>query len=242
MDPYKTATCAMKIRTLLSLIIPSLALNLSHSVTYGQKLKNNKTYFTTPSKVGLYVKVSLQNSKTAGSGGLLGAVISSAGSSGKYDEPLRVLDPQLNPLGRFEEFYKATYSAKGKTVMTVRENLDSVELKEFEDPSAAGKKYYKKDLRFLKENLNIDEILIVFVEYGIRGIYSYGIETNRVGEATVQTQVINLSDNSYIMKESSRAYEDVAGKWNTPPGYESVKNSLQTAIRNVIIKERLKYQ
>lgn len=221
----------------------------------GQKIKKNATYFKSPSKVGILVVAHATYLLTSGGvltttqttyqltsgGGPAGAGISPAKSTNKYVEALYILEPQINPSEKIIEVYKDLYTQKGKSVVVIQENLDSLNLQEFVPPKT-GKKYYKKDLRFLKEKFQIDEILIVSVAYGVSVSEAFGVEVNQLGMCSVQTEIINLNDNSFVMRELTGAIEKIQGDWNTPPAYDKLKTSIQTAIEEFIAKEKEKYK
>jgi hypothetical protein len=214
-----------------------------------QSIKKNPTYFKTPSKVGLLVIVNpIECDKVSHASGFgaIGGALSAALSSphkkehSKYDSAFAVIEPQIDPSQKAKTFYSDIYTSKGKQIVLV-EPISSDKLVKFIEPKDGNKKYFKQDLRFLHDQYQIDEVLIVDFHYGVRAGYSYGIENSRLGMTSIDSKIINLSDNSIVIKESTDALERIHGGWKTPPAYENLKNAIAKAIEDALTREKEKY-
>ena len=68
------------------------------------------------------------------------------------------------------------------------------------------------------------------------------IETGKNGYANINSSIVDLNDNSLIYSGISNAVTKIDGKWNTPPAYESLKNSILKAIDKAIEMEKSKFK
>ncbi len=217
------------------------------SICDAQRIKTSSTYFHSPSKVRIIVATQIGYfGRTGSSGlGLLGGVLSTTTkpSGGKYQAALDALEPTLNPTEKVKEFYKNLFIGFGKNAIIIDEKMDPTVLVDFKSPKGSGKKYYEKDIRFLKDKYQVDNVLLVGVNYGVRSIYSYGVvEQNRRGMASINTEIVDVSDNSYIVTDGSQYWEKIDGDWDTPPAYENLKKSIAAAIDNGLSKEKERYK
>lgn len=66
------------------------------------------------------------------------------------------------------------------------------------------------------------------------------IETGKIGNCRIDSEIIDLSDNSIVFKNFSNSVEKIKGKWKTPPEYENLKHSISGAIEKTINLEKTK--
>jgi hypothetical protein len=62
------------------------------------------------------------------------------------------------------------------------------------------------------------------------------IETGKAGYCRIDTEIIDLSNNSIIQKSLIDAREKINGKWKTPPEYGNLEKAIETAITATILK------
>lgn len=213
------------------------------------KLPLKSSYLQSNSRLGFILVTTIQSNGTASSGGLglVGALVSSAlKPKTKYDEALAAIEPELDPYDNMKQLFTKTFSSKGKTIVFIEDTLNPDELKDFEIPplpprTTETKRFFKKDLRFLKDKYDIDEVLVVTVNYGIYCKYSYGIETARYGVTYISPELVNLMDNSLLYRDATSARVHIKGKWKTPPKYENLKTGISASINQATQLQKDKY-
>ncbi|HSZ71661.1 MAG TPA: hypothetical protein VK750_03225 [Cytophagaceae bacterium] len=165
-------------------------------------------------------------------------------NNGKYDNALKAIEPEINPSKRLSDLYTSIYIDAGKTVIPIDIKLNERELEYFIKPTTFRKNYYEKDLRFLRESYKVDELLIVNMEYGVYAYKSYitrNAERNRSGYSTTRATLIDLNDNSIIIKTSSSAKTKLHKEWDMPPSYDLLKKTIKTSIDLTIANQWNQY-
>jgi hypothetical protein len=207
----------------------------------GTKLPLTSEYFKTKTKVGVVVSAKIDHNGSHSGGGVIGVVTSMALNTGdKYSQSLTAIEPELDPREKFNQLYLETLTSKGKDVVTINDAFKGVTFEDFTAPKD-DKKYYKKDLRYIKDKYGIDELLIVSIRYGVYSYYKYGIETRKYGWTSLHSITVNLNDNSIIYKSGMSSNIKIDGKWDIPPAYENLKKMIGQSIDRVINGEREKY-
>lgn len=194
-------------------------------------------YFQSEKKVGIIQITNDINIFKEGSQGLLDMALT---PGNKYREPLDIVDKEINPKIIISELYQEIYNVNNKPLQIIDDTIDFTNLEKFQKPESE-KDFYKFDIRYLKTKHNIDELLFVYVNYGLLISYYGFIETGRAGYCQVSSEIINLDDNSLIYKNQSISKEAMKGKWKTPPLYENLKNSIKKAIDSSIQLEKSKF-
>jgi hypothetical protein len=226
---------------------------ISFKLCSAQRLRNSAAYFKTPGRVGIYVATRIESprhssSGLGGLGGAIGGALDAAANAAinknktldKFDTVLYKIDDRLNPEDTVLRVYELIYTLKGKTVVRLNDELDISSLPAFQSHDKA-KKYSSVDVRSLKDKLQLDEVLVVFVEYGVKASYKYGMEISRNGRCEITSELVSTSDNSLAMQNTSFAYERVKGEWNVPPDYANLARTIKMAIRECIGREKLEY-
>jgi hypothetical protein len=158
----------------------------------------------------------------------------------KYDTQLKVVDPKLHPERKFKTMYSNLFESRGKSLKIVDIDLNGEHLRAFSSPDGE-KKYYKADIRSLKDKYNIDELMIVTIDYGLNQNYSGMFEAGKGGYAHVISQIVNLADNSIIYKGEAWGNGRLEKGWDTPPDYEPLRMAIDAAINQAIESERTSY-
>jgi len=211
----------------ISLFVVGCAVNVPMSADYFQSEK----------KVGIIQVTNDINIFKEGSQGLLDMALT---PGNKYKEPLDIVDKEINPEIKISELYQEIFNTNNKSLKIIDATIDFDNLEKFQKPESE-KDFYKFDLRDLKTKYNIDELLLVYVNYGLLISYYGFIETGRLGYCQISSEIINLDDNSLIYKNQSISRETMKGKWNTPPQYENLTNTIKKAIDNSIQQEQSKF-
>ncbi|MDH7447181.1 hypothetical protein [Aquimarina sp. 2201CG14-23] len=203
------------------------------------KIPLSSNYYESNSKVGLLLNINEINASRTGNQGIIDLALT---QGIKYKEPLKIVDQQLNAKQRIQDLYKNTYSTKGKDLILIKDSINFNNFKKFEVPKdKKANKYAKHDIRELKTKYNIDELLIINVNYGLLVSYYSMIETGRSGNCTIHSTIVNLNDNSLLYKDFSFSLEKINGKWKTPPKYENLFSSINAAITETLSKEKTKF-
>jgi hypothetical protein len=195
----------------------------------------SSNYYSNQKKVGVIYLIDSIGVYKEGAQGLLDMALT-AGK--RFREPLSVIDKKINPNEDIKELYRQLFKTKGKSLKEIDYDYDIEKLTKFDKPTSE-KKFHKYDLRFLKDK-GIDELLIIDAQYGLLVSYYGMIETGKMGNCRIDSEIIDLSDNSIIFKDFSNSVEKIEGDWKTPPEYENLSNSISTAIRKTIELERSK--
>ncbi len=200
------------------------------------KIPLTSNYYSNNKTVGVLFLIEDIGVYKAGAQGLLEMALT---SGDRFKEALYSVDLKVNPKDDIKNAYRQLLNSKGKSFKELDFNYDTSKLTKFKSQSSSKKKFYKYDLRFLKEQ-GIDELLIVRAKYGILVSYYGFIETGKDGNCRIDSSIINLSDNSIIYSDFSNSTIKIQGKWKTPPKYEALTSSISSAIKNAIYTEKNK--
>lgn len=215
----------MKINKIIYLTFVLLILN-----SCATHLPMPKNYFENNKKVGVLYLIKPIDTFREGPQGILDMAIT---VGAKYKEPLSIIKDEVNPESQMKDLYSDIFKSKGKPLEEINLGYDLKKRKEFKKPFKSKKKYFKYDLRYLKDR-GIDELLVVKVGHGIIVRYNGFLETGRRGICEVETEIIDLSDNSLVFTDSFISLENLEGDWNTPPKYENLSKSISSAIKYAV--------
>ncbi len=193
--------------------------------------------FYNSKKVGVIVQVDSIGMAKAGGQGLLDMALT---PGNRFTELLRKIEPTF----KLNETVKAEitnmFNSKNKQFQFIDEKVDYQKLNKFEKPNS-DKKYSKKDFRNLKTTNNVDEIMFVKVKYGILVSYYGMIELDKNGYVNIETEVVDLSDNSLLQQETFQTVAKMNGNWKKGEDFENLKNSIQDAINSSMITLKTKF-
>ncbi|WP_299458614.1 hypothetical protein [uncultured Microscilla sp.] len=202
------------------------------------KVKIKKEFYANKTKVGIvYIIDDIQL-------GRMGAqdVLDLALTQGnKYLEPLAIVDKKMDVLHTIKTFYPQVLNERGKQYVTLDYTLRPDKLALYKTKKVKGKKHYKYDLRFLKAQLQVDELLIVRVAYGLLINYSGFITFSRFGYCRIGSEIVNLHDNTLMYQGESYKHKQIKGKWRTPPEYLNIRTAIKTAIHKVLLNEKKRF-
>ena len=158
----------------------------------------------------------------------------------KYDTQLTAVDSKLHPEKKFKTMYSNLFESKGKTIKVVDVEFDKEQYGVFSSPGG-DKEYYESDIRSFKDKYNIDELMIVTIDYGLNQNYSGMFEAGKGGYAHIMTQIVNLTDNSVIYKAETWGNGRLENDWDTPPDFEPLRMAIDAAINQAVESERARY-
>ncbi len=197
----------------------------------------SKTYYDNTNKVGVLFIADSIRAEIIGDQSLLEMALT---GTKRFRAPLELVDKAINPISDIENTYFNTYQEKGKPIKKIDYKLNTEDLVEFEKPKKSKKQYFNYDLRFLQSK-DIDELLIVTIEYGLLVNYDGIFEEEKLGNCRIESKIINLKDNSILYNNFTVFNVEVIGNWKTPPNYPNLKNAIQLAIKQAIEEEKRKF-
>ena len=202
-----------------------------------EKILLPNSYYDNSNKVGVLYIIDSIKTTTTGDQSLFEMIVT---GTKRFNKPLKLIDEKINPKLDIKNLYSNIYNEKNKTLTEIDYKLDISRLNEFTKPSKSKKKYYRYDLRFLKSK-EIDELLIVKVEYGLMVSYDGLIEDELFGNCKIESKIIDLNDNSIIFNDFSIFSEKIKSSWCNPPEYPNLKNTILSAIQKTIDIEKDKF-
>lgn len=149
----------------------------------------------------------------------------------KYIKPLLALAPDINSKKRFTNHIEKVLKSKNKQFKFVDE-MDFKNLKRFKGATGGNKKYYKLDLTKLKSKYDVDELMIVYVNYGLSVTYIYKgtTEYQKSAYSLNHFTIVNLQDHSILFEEIGYSMEIIPPKSDVPPNYENLKTPIIKAL------------
>ncbi|NJM80793.1 MAG: hypothetical protein HC854_16465 [Flavobacterium sp.] len=196
----------------------------------------NKEFYNTK-KVGVILQIDSIRMAKSGSQGLLDMALT---PGNRFTEPLKKVEPKLNINEIIKNEITYILNKRNKQFEYLTEKIDFKSLNNFEKPNSK-KKYSKKDYRHLKKTNDVDEILLVNVNYGILVSYYGVIETGKNGYVNIRSQIIDLSDNSLLQNDNVMTTSKIIGNWKEGEDYSNLKNSNEEAITNSTILLKTKF-
>lgn len=192
------------------------------------KVALSPEYWNKSSKVGVLVNINPPSRYKSGGQGLLDMAVT---SGNKYDEALKIIGNKIQPKDELINMYSEILKSKGKELILIEENFDSKTTPKFNGQKLEGKKYSRYDFSNLKSKYNIDELLFIDVNYGFLISYYGMIETGKMAHVLLNTNLINLSDNSLIMSNMNEK-DEILKKWkenNFENSVQGVRSALDKA-------------
>ncbi len=201
--------------------------------------------FINKKKIGVVIKVDSLTFLTAGSTIPFMPVLGNASrlikTGKKYKIPLKTLESRI----KFKEIIQneiiSILKSKNKEFIFIQETpKDSIKLDSlyfFKKPKSLikdSKQYAERDFTSFKTKYDIDEIFIVNADCGLILNYFGPTESERFGYAHIDTEIIDLNDNSLLQKENSEAFiSPVDFEWEETPDLKSLENPILEAIEKL---------
>lgn len=202
------------------------------------KVRIKKAFYNDKTKVGIVYIIDDIRLGRMGQQGVVDVLLT---QGKKYLEPLAIVEKKMDVPHTIKTYYPQLLHEKNKAYANLGYELKPDKLKRYGGEKIKGKKFYKYDLRFLKDQLQVDELLIVKVEYGFLINYSAFIEFSRFGFCLIKSEIINLHDNSLMYQGESYGHKKIKGKWRTPPEYLNIQTAIKKAIDKVLLNESKRF-
>ena len=127
-------------------------------------------------------------------------------------------------------------NSKNKTFEIISDNFSDASLTKFEAPNLEVE-YPKSDFRSMKEKYNVDEILFIKVHnYGLLLVYSGVLLATKKGHTLIDTQIIDLKNNSLLQQNRFETNTGIKGDWTSGGDYKNLQTAIQTTIDKSILK------
>ena len=162
-------------------------------------------------------------------------------SDNKYYIGLQKIKSKFNFKEQLKTEISNTLNSKNKSFEIISDNFNDGNLTKFESPNLEVD-YPKLDFRFMKEKYNVDEILFIKVHnYGLLLVYSGVLLVTKKGQTIIDTQIIDLKDNSLLQQKRFETHTGIKGGWKSGGNYQNLQTAIQSTIDKSIlkIKERL---
>lgn len=203
----------------------------------GPKVPLNKTYYSTPSRLGiLYLVDSISLGQERGRQGLVESLLT---PGNKYQAALATVADEVYPHDKIAKLFAEKFSNKSE-IQLITQEVDLKADGKSANYMAGSHDYYKYDLRRYKEELGVDELLIVEAAHGILVNYYSVVVTNHYGFCQIHAQLVDLKSNRTLYKSVSKGKEELLGVWDLPPTYGSVAMVIRKATEQALAKEREK--
>lgn len=191
------------------------------------KIAMDKQSFYKEKKIGVIVTQDSMSIYRAGAQGLLDMAIS---SGRKYKEPLKQISPQFNPKENILKVIEQKFAENGKNYIIINDVINLKDFPKYEVASKDDDKFLKQDVRSLKTKYDIDQLMLIKINYGLSISYYGMIETGRFSTTSLFTQIINLDNNQIIFRDPYENLIPIKGKWNEPPHYENLSGHIKKSI------------
>jgi hypothetical protein len=222
-----------KIKTILALIVLFSMTSCVTTVPINQK-------FYKGTKVGVIIQMTNEpaviKAQTSGTTEII------TDPDNKYYIGISKIKSNFN----FKESLKTEISnaltSKNKTFEIISDEFNDASLSKFESPNSFESpnlfvEYSKLDFRFMKEKYNVDEILFIKVHnYGLLLVYSGILLATKKCHTIIDTQIIDLNDNSLLQQKRFETNISIKGNWKGEKDYKNLQTAIQETIDNSIMK------
>lgn len=196
----------------------------------------NQQFYNTK-KVGVIIQTDSIGIFKSGGQGLLDIALT---PGDRFREPLKSVEKQIMLNNILKNEVSSILQSKNKSFIIIDDKLDFQKFKKFESQDKS-KKYFKKDIRELKEKYNVDEILYLNAKHGLLVSYYGMVEIGKEGYADFQTYIFDLNDNSILLSNSIAEKSSIDGNWKKGENFENLKNSINSSVKKALEKLKTKF-
>jgi len=193
------------------LIFPPLILLISACFSTS-KITNNEQ--KEPTTVGILV---VSNRISVAKSGRQGIIVSATTKGNRFKDALYTVEANItDPTDELIEIYRETFDTIGKQYFFIE---DKINLDDFPSTFTRDKRYSTYDYSSLKEKYDINEFLLVTLDYGLLVNYNGLIETGKHGYCKIISKLINLHNNKVLYRGRNIGSEKLEGVWNSGRNY-----------------------
>tara|TARA_R110001606_G_scaffold33112_1_gene99378 strand:+ start:46 stop:675 length:630 start_codon:yes stop_codon:yes gene_type:complete len=190
-------------------------------ISCGTKKQLMNDFYSDNKKVGIIILNEQANIHREHKGGLV-----DIGSTNpeKFIEALKIINNRIDIKSQIENFYSEYFNSKNKKTEFLEMNFD-ISKNEQIHKSLKGK--------------GINQVIIVKVEYGLLLSYYNLLEIAKNGYCQINSEILDLDNNSVIYKNTSKSIKKIKGNWKKSEHQELTK-SISLAIESAIKSEKNK--
>lgn len=193
------------------LIFPPVILLISACFSTS-KMTNNQP--KEPTTVGILI---VSNDISVAKSGRQGIIVSAVTKGNRFKDALNTVEANItDPKAELIEIYRETFDTIGKQYFFIE---DEINLDDFPSTFTYDKRYSTHDYSSLKEKYDIDEFLLVTLDYGLLVNYHGLIETGKDGYCKIISKLINLHNNKVLYRGRNMGSERLEGVWNSGRDY-----------------------
>jgi len=192
-------------------------------ISCGTKKELMNDFYYDNKKVGIIILNEPANIHREHKGGLV-----DIGSTNReiFIEPLKIINNRIDLKPQIENFYSEYFKSKNKKTEFLKINFDI----------SKNEKNYKS----LKDK-GINQVIIVKVKYGLLLSYYNLLEIAKNGYCEINSEILDLNNNSVIYKNTSKSIKKIKGNWKKSEYIELTK-SISLAIESAIKSEKNKFR
>ncbi|WP_339882755.1 hypothetical protein [Polaribacter vadi] len=180
-------------------------------------------FYSDNKKVGIIILNEPANIHREHKGGLV-----DIGSTNRerFIEALKIIKNRVDLKSQIENFYSEYFNSKNKKTEFLKMNFD-ISKNEQIHKSLKGK--------------GINQVIIVKVEYGLLLSYYNLLEIAKNGYCQINSEILDLDNNSVIYKNTSKSIKKTKGNWKKSE-YQELTKSISLAIESAIKSEKNKFR
>jgi hypothetical protein len=192
-------------------------------ISCGTKKQLMNDFYSDNKKVGIIILNEPANIHREHKGGLV-----DIGSTNRerFIEALKIINNRVDLKSQIENFYSEYFNSKNKKTEFLKMNFD-ISKNEQIHKSLKGK--------------GINQVIIVKVEYGLLLSYYNLLEIAKNGYCQINSEILDLDNNSVIYKNTSKSIKKIKGNWKKSE-YQELTKSISLAIESAIKSEKNKFR
>tara|TARA_R110002072_G_scaffold163414_2_gene316054 strand:+ start:1886 stop:2515 length:630 start_codon:yes stop_codon:yes gene_type:complete len=192
-------------------------------ISCGTKKQLMNDFYSDNKKVGIIILNEPANIHREHKGGLV-----DIGSTNRerFIEALKIIKNRVDLKSQIENFYSEYFNSKNKKTEFLKMNFD-ISKNEQIHKSLKGK--------------GINQVIIVKVEYGLLLSYYNLLEIAKNGYCQINSEILDLDNNSVIYKNTSKSIKKTKGNWKKSE-YQELTKSISLAIESAIKSEKNKFR
>ena len=213
----------------MSLFVLAGCVGMQHKIDMDPKFWSNKDQV-----IGVAVaKLPTPKTMKTGSQGLIDILINDANAS-DLDKHLATID--LSSIEAMSDKIVSYLNGKNISAKKIDDPIDIEALKELAEidssQTAGGKIFADRDYRALKDQYQVDKLLLITVKHigTMRSYYGFIPTSAPVGSSQVTGTIINLSDNQLEWSQSAtQNVPNPESEWDVPPNFPGLTKATMSA-------------
>lgn len=197
----------------------------------------HQNFYTNGNQTGVLVMVYDISLVQEGARGVLDMALT---SGNRFKIVLDTIAPNFYFNDQVKSEISKKLKEKGKAFKFLPDDFEITSLDRFKKPANSKLEYSAYDFGPLKETYGVDEVMVVWVRYGMVVGYYGMIETGKDGFAMIDTEIIRVDKNSLLAKEHVQSLGKMKGNWKKD-NYSNLINAINNATNRTIEKWKSKF-